>query len=272
MTIQSSTAHRCRHCSGKIVEIRPTLHGPPEYQCLACSRPYTDQVPAAAPPPAPAPPARSAAITRSAAAEIQPGIDRAEDRAEAPADEIPADPGPPEQLIAEPSARTDGEIPDLSEKRRRAQALKPERSGFYAAHRDEIKADYAVLGRRATLDKWEIPRGSWGRLRALWGIPSLWERGPASGTAAKVRAASPRLPAGTIAKVTADVIQELRAARRAYPAFNTAHEGYAVILEELEELWTEIKRHDQDPVAMRAEAVQVAAMATRFIIDVTGGD
>ena len=53
----------------------------------------------------------------------------------------------------------------------------------------------------------------------------------------------------------------------------SAHEGYAVILEELDELWDEVKKnpskHPRLKEAMRSEAIQVAAMAVRFIIDVT---
>lgn len=52
-----------------------------------------------------------------------------------------------------------------------------------------------------------------------------------------------------------------------------AHEGYGLILEELDELWDEVKlRKKDDPRLdqMRLEAVQVAAMATKFIVDVTG--
>ena len=50
----------------------------------------------------------------------------------------------------------------------------------------------------------------------------------------------------------------------------SAHEGYAVILEELDELWEEVRRH-RSPAniqAMRDEAVQVAAMALAFIVEV----
>jgi glutamyl-tRNA reductase len=51
---------------------------------------------------------------------------------------------------------------------------------------------------------------------------------------------------------------------------NSAHEAYAVILEEVEELWQEIKvkQAHHDHAAMRREAVQIAAMVTRFVIDV----
>lgn len=48
---------------------------------------------------------------------------------------------------------------------------------------------------------------------------------------------------------------------------NTPHEGYAVILEELDELWVEIKKKKPDTQEMRKEAIQVAAMAVRFIED-----
>ncbi len=52
-----------------------------------------------------------------------------------------------------------------------------------------------------------------------------------------------------------------------FPRFNSAHEGYAVIKEEVDELWDEIKK-SQRPLEMKEEAIQIAAMALRFIIDV----
>jgi hypothetical protein len=62
---------------------------------------------------------------------------------------------------------------------------------------------------------------------------------------------------------------EVRRATAKYAPFNSAHEGYAVLLEEVEELWAEVKKAPaaRDPRAMREEAVQVAAMAVRFIHD-----
>lgn len=55
-----------------------------------------------------------------------------------------------------------------------------------------------------------------------------------------------------------------------FEPFQSAHEGYAVILEELDELWDVVKvnqtRRDIDK--MTREAIQVAAMAVRFIHDV----
>lgn len=53
-------------------------------------------------------------------------------------------------------------------------------------------------------------------------------------------------------------------------SFKSAHEGYAVILEELDELWDEVRRKDdaRDLDRMRKEAVQIGAMALRFLVDV----
>ncbi|MDO9334578.1 MAG: hypothetical protein Q7T57_08680 [Dehalococcoidales bacterium] len=72
----------------------------------------------------------------------------------------------------------------------------------------------------------------------------------------------------------ADIFEEIEAeyerATTKFNDFNSAHEGYAVILEELEELKAHVFLHHdkRDLQAMRKEAVQVAAMAIRFITDV----
>lgn len=39
---------------------------------------------------------------------------------------------------------------------------------------------------------------------------------------------------------------ELDKARTKFPSFNSAHEGYAVLLEETDELWQEIKQKNQN--------------------------
>ncbi len=67
-----------------------------------------------------------------------------------------------------------------------------------------------------------------------------------------------------------DLTEELEKATSSYPAFNSAHEGYAVLKEEVDELWAEvmIKQGSRDIAKMRAEAIQVAAMAIRFAVDV----
>jgi hypothetical protein len=66
------------------------------------------------------------------------------------------------------------------------------------------------------------------------------------------------------------ILSELRCARINWPAFNSAHEGFAVLDEERDELWEHVKTNQKrrDLVAMRKEAIQVAAMAMRFALEV----
>lgn len=67
------------------------------------------------------------------------------------------------------------------------------------------------------------------------------------------------------AGAVADIAAEVRRARRLFPPFNSAHEGYAVLMEELDEVWDAVKANRLD--AAIAEAVQVGAMAVRFVAD-----
>ncbi len=63
---------------------------------------------------------------------------------------------------------------------------------------------------------------------------------------------------------------ELKRARRLHPKItNSYHEGYAVILEEVDELWDEVKRKtsERDPNAAREELVQIAAMCQKMAED-----
>jgi hypothetical protein len=68
-----------------------------------------------------------------------------------------------------------------------------------------------------------------------------------------------------IARVNHLVRLELEHAMNKHAAFLTTHHGYAVILEELDELWDAIKQ-DNRQQALK-EAAQVAACAIRFIAD-----
>ena len=61
------------------------------------------------------------------------------------------------------------------------------------------------------------------------------------------------------------VLIELNKATTKHGPFHSTHEGYAVIKEELEELWDEVKVNNKEKA--RLEAIQVAAMAIRFIMD-----
>lgn len=65
-----------------------------------------------------------------------------------------------------------------------------------------------------------------------------------------------------------DVQEELGRAREKFGPMRGPHEGYAVILEEFDELWDEVRRHEHNKALLRREAIQVAAMALRFVEDV----
>jgi glutamyl-tRNA reductase len=66
-----------------------------------------------------------------------------------------------------------------------------------------------------------------------------------------------------------DAFQEMHRSRQKFPFFTNAHEAYAVILEEVEEFWEEVrkKQSERDIRAMREELVQIAAMAMKAAAD-----
>src|SRR5580698_2327086 len=61
--------------------------------------------------------------------------------------------------------------------------------------------------------------------------------------------------------VAEEIQEELKNARLAFRDMQSAHEGYAVLFEEVDELWDEIRRKNPDVAKMHKEAIQVAAMA-----------
>jgi hypothetical protein len=65
-------------------------------------------------------------------------------------------------------------------------------------------------------------------------------------------------------------LREAIAADRKWPKYNSAHEGFAVLWEEVEELWeiVKTKQPSRDLEHMRTEAIQIAAVAIRFAADV----
>lgn len=66
------------------------------------------------------------------------------------------------------------------------------------------------------------------------------------------------------------VKQELLRAKTLFPEhFVNQHEAYAVILEEVDELWDEIKKNQKnyDLDAQRKEARQAAAMVVRLLVE-----
>jgi hypothetical protein len=98
----------------------------------------------------------------------------------------------------------------------------------------------------------------------------------------------------SVENIINDVLKELERSEKEHGNFNSPHEGYAVILEELDELWENVKLNPKNIELtetspeltfvdieneiqykeaqewkrinmMREEAVQVAAMAIKFI-------
>ena len=72
-------------------------------------------------------------------------------------------------------------------------------------------------------------------------------------------------------KAWEDIWDEINAARKSHAPMHGAHEGWAVIYEELDELWDEVKAKKLDKAKAYIEAKQVAAMALAFMVEVCGG-
>ena len=66
----------------------------------------------------------------------------------------------------------------------------------------------------------------------------------------------------------AEVEAELRRALEKYGPFNSSHEGYGILLEEVDELWHEIKNNKKIETRRLQydEAKQVAAMALKLMV------
>lgn len=69
-------------------------------------------------------------------------------------------------------------------------------------------------------------------------------------------------PVSKFARLTT---HEVWAARREFPPFHSTHGGFAVLKEEVDELWDCVRQKDRgDTDAMLKECIQIAAMATCF--------
>ncbi len=62
-----------------------------------------------------------------------------------------------------------------------------------------------------------------------------------------------------------DVIKEVELAERKFASYNSSHEGYSIIAEELDELWDEVKKHSHDYKKEYHEAKQIACTAIRYM-------
>lgn len=74
-------------------------------------------------------------------------------------------------------------------------------------------------------------------------------------------------------KISKEVTDEVIKATEKFGPMRSGHEGFAILKEEVDELWDNVKLNQNDimilrNVEMRKEAVHVAAMAIRFIRDV----
>lgn len=78
---------------------------------------------------------------------------------------------------------------------------------------------------------------------------------------------------GPVRHLAFEAAAETLMAMEKFPTFNSAHEGFAVLLEEVDELkfhvWTNQKRRDIE--SMRKECIQIAAMALRFAHEICDG-
>ena len=80
-----------------------------------------------------------------------------------------------------------------------------------------------------------------------------------------------------ISVTVTDICDEFYRARRLFPRSSaSAHEAFAILKEEVDELWDEVRgksNGDQTErkLKMRQEAVQIAAMAIRFIEEICDG-
>lgn len=70
--------------------------------------------------------------------------------------------------------------------------------------------------------------------------------------------------------VIAEVLAECERATTLHGPLKSLHEGYAVLLEEVDELWADIK--ENRIAEARAEAIQVAAMAIKIVQNICDGE
>jgi hypothetical protein len=67
------------------------------------------------------------------------------------------------------------------------------------------------------------------------------------------------------------VVEELQRAGKIHPLMHSHHEAKAVIEEELDEYWEQVKLKDRDGGRLAYELTQIAAMAIRALVDLKPG-
>ena len=68
-----------------------------------------------------------------------------------------------------------------------------------------------------------------------------------------------------IDKIVKDILKEVNQVSEKVGPYHSVHEGYAVMLEEFDELWYEVKQKDKNFTKMYDEAKHVACTAIRFM-------
>jgi hypothetical protein len=65
---------------------------------------------------------------------------------------------------------------------------------------------------------------------------------------------------------SAESYAEALNAKLCWPPYNSAHEGFAILQEEVHELWEHVRKNQskRSLPEMRKEAIQIAAVALRF--------
>lgn len=65
------------------------------------------------------------------------------------------------------------------------------------------------------------------------------------------------------------ILAEFNAGAQNHAPFNSLHEAYAVIIEEVDELWDEVKKKQRfrNSANVKTELRQIAAMALRALVD-----
>jgi acetyl/propionyl-CoA carboxylase alpha subunit len=69
-----------------------------------------------------------------------------------------------------------------------------------------------------------------------------------------------------------EVTYEFFHALENHPPYPTYHHGFAVIKEELDELWEEVRKKNWDKAAMRKEVIHVVTTGLRFYFDLLCDD
>ena len=73
------------------------------------------------------------------------------------------------------------------------------------------------------------------------------------------------LRVSSMEKILNDIKKEVQTVELKFPAYNSSHEGYALIAEELNELWDLVKARSHDYKAEYLEAKHIACTAIRYM-------